>query len=64
VLDERATEVYEQLTQGVSAADAGMIADDFASTVKRSEDGPDLSTTHAVAPDHEPAQLPLDGRRQ
>jgi predicted PurR-regulated permease PerM len=40
-LDERAMEVYEQLTQGVSAADAGIIADDFASTVKRTEDSPD-----------------------
>ena len=52
-LDERAMEVYEQLTQGVSAADAGIIADDFASTVKRTEDGPGLSTTHVVAPDPE-----------
>ena len=50
-LDERATEVYEQLTQGVSAADAGIIADDFANTVKRTEGGPDLSTTQAVTPD-------------
>ena len=36
-LDERATEMYEQLTQGVSAADAGVIAGDMASIVKQSE---------------------------
>jgi predicted PurR-regulated permease PerM len=35
--DERATEVYEQLTEGVSAADAGIIADDFANVVSRAK---------------------------
>jgi predicted PurR-regulated permease PerM len=37
VADERATEVYEHLTEGVSAAAAGVIADDFASVVKLGE---------------------------
>ncbi len=35
--DHRAAEVYEQLTEGVSAADAGTIADDLANITKRSE---------------------------
>jgi len=38
-IDERANEVYEQLTEGATAADAGLIADDLASIVKSSEDG-------------------------
>jgi predicted PurR-regulated permease PerM len=38
-LDERANLVYEQLSEGVSAADAGVIADDLASMVKRTEEG-------------------------
>jgi hypothetical protein len=43
-LDERATEMYEQLTEGSSAAAAGVIADDLANLVKRSEEGgPTLS---------------------
>jgi predicted PurR-regulated permease PerM len=37
VRDERATEVYEHLTEGVSAAAAGVIADDFANGVKLAE---------------------------
>jgi predicted PurR-regulated permease PerM len=37
VQDAAATEVYEHLTEGVSAADAGMIADDFANVVKAAE---------------------------
>ncbi|MBA3540480.1 MAG: AI-2E family transporter [Deltaproteobacteria bacterium] len=36
-LDERATEVYEQLTEGASAADAGVIADDLASFAMEQE---------------------------
>lgn len=42
-MDDRATEVYEQLTEGVSAAAAGVIADEFANTantVKRTEEEP------------------------
>jgi hypothetical protein len=39
LMDERANEVYEQLTEGATAADAGVIADDLASIVKKSEDG-------------------------
>lgn len=38
ISDEKASEVYEHLTEGVSAADAGMIADDLAGVAKRSED--------------------------
>jgi putative heme transporter len=38
-LDERATEVYEQLTEGVAAADAGVIAGGLAKVVKQSEEG-------------------------
>jgi predicted PurR-regulated permease PerM len=37
VQDAAASEVYEHLTEGVSAADAGMIADDFANVVKLAE---------------------------
>lgn len=37
VQDERATEVYQHLTEGVSAAAAGVIADDFANVVKLAE---------------------------
>lgn len=37
-LDERANLVYEQLAEGVSAADAGVIADDLATMVKRTEE--------------------------
>jgi putative heme transporter len=36
-LDKNATEVYERLAGGASAADAGVIADDLATIVKRSE---------------------------
>jgi hypothetical protein len=43
-IDERASEVYEHLTGGRSTADAGVIADNLASMVKRSEtDGARLS---------------------
>jgi putative heme transporter len=37
--DEQTMGLYEQLTEGVSAADAGIIADDLAIIVKRTEDG-------------------------
>jgi putative heme transporter len=36
-LDRRANEVYETLTEGVSAVDAGVIADDLATMVKQTE---------------------------
>ena len=36
-LDRRANEVYETLTEGVPAADAGVIADDLATIVKQTE---------------------------
>ncbi len=36
-MDDRASEVYEHLTEGVNAADAAIIADDLAHVVKRSE---------------------------
>jgi len=47
-MDERATEVYEHLTEGVKAADAGVIADDLASIVKKSEEG--LTSVSAQLP--------------
>ncbi|MBA2542618.1 MAG: AI-2E family transporter, partial [Deltaproteobacteria bacterium] len=36
-VDERMLEVYQQLSEGVSAADAGVIAGDLASMVRKSE---------------------------
>jgi predicted PurR-regulated permease PerM len=39
LLDERANKVYEKLAEGVTAADAGIIADDLASIVKKTEEG-------------------------
>jgi hypothetical protein len=36
--DERAVEVYEQLSEGSTAADAGVIAGEVATMVKQSED--------------------------
>jgi putative heme transporter len=36
-LDERANAVYEQMSEGVTTADAGVIADDIASMVKTTE---------------------------
>ncbi len=43
-LDDQATEAYEVLSHGASAADAGAIAGDLASMVKRTEEGgPTLS---------------------
>lgn len=38
-LDQQAVRVYEELTENISAADAGVIADDLASLVKRTEEG-------------------------
>jgi len=38
-LEEQASEVYEQLTEGVPAADAGAVADDLATIVKDTEEG-------------------------
>jgi len=43
-LDQQAVRVYEELTENIPAAEAGVIADDLASLVKRSEEGgPTLS---------------------
>jgi len=43
-LDQQATRVYEELTENISAAEAGVIADDLANLVKRTEEGgPTLS---------------------
>jgi predicted PurR-regulated permease PerM len=39
LLDERASKVYEKLAEGVTATDAGIIADDLASIVKKTEEG-------------------------
>jgi predicted PurR-regulated permease PerM len=53
-MDERASEVYEHLSEGATAADAGLIADDLASIVKRSEQG--MTTVSAqlpIIPDHQ-----------
>jgi hypothetical protein len=36
-LDDKATEVYEQLTEGVAAAEAAQIADNLATIVKATE---------------------------
>ena len=50
-LDEQAVRVYEELTENIPAAEAGVIADDLASLVKRSEDGgPTLSAQLPVLP--------------
>jgi putative heme transporter len=35
--DERATEIYQQITEGIPAADAGVVADDLARMITRSE---------------------------
>jgi len=43
-LDQQAVRVYEELTENIPAAEAGVIADDLASLVKRTEEGgPTLS---------------------
>jgi putative heme transporter len=39
--DERATEIYQQMTEGIPAADAGLVADDLARLITRSEKAPD-----------------------
>jgi predicted PurR-regulated permease PerM len=50
-LDEQAIRVYEELTENIPAAEAGVIADDLANLVKRSEDGgPTLSAQLPVVP--------------
>ncbi len=50
-LDAQAVKVYEELTAHIPAAEAGVIADDLASLVKRSEDGgPTLSAQLPVLP--------------
>ncbi|CAN5663496.1 AI-2E family transporter [soil metagenome] len=50
-LDEQAIRVYEELTENIPAAEAGVIADDLANIVKRSEDGgPTLSAQLPVVP--------------
>jgi putative heme transporter len=46
--DERANAVYEQLSAGVTASDAGMIADDIATIVRRTE----VASDTVVADDH------------
>jgi hypothetical protein len=38
-IDERANEVYEQLTEGVPAAAAGVVAEELAAVVKETEEG-------------------------
>jgi predicted PurR-regulated permease PerM len=38
-LDDRANEVYEQMSEGITTADAGVIADDIATMVKETEAG-------------------------
>jgi predicted PurR-regulated permease PerM len=38
-IDQRTNQVYERLAEGVTATDAGMIADDLASIVKKTEEG-------------------------
>jgi putative heme transporter len=48
--DERATEVYEHLSEGTTAADAGVIADEVATMVKQSEDNETPPVTQAVTP--------------
>jgi predicted PurR-regulated permease PerM len=53
-LDQQAVRVYEELTENIPAAEAGVIADDLASLVKRTEEGgPTLSSQlPVVAPPH------------
>ncbi|MFT3696676.1 MAG: AI-2E family transporter [Kofleriaceae bacterium] len=55
-LDEQAVRVYEELTENIPAAEAGVIADDLASLVKRSEEGgPTLSAQLPVITPTPPA---------
>jgi len=63
-LDERANEVYESLTEGVTAADAGAIADDLATIVKQTEAKVSKTEAKVSKTDASPAarpsvQLPL-----
>ena len=64
-LDDQANEAYEQMTIGASAADAGLIADDLAGMVKRTEEGgPTLSEQlPAVLPEAEEAPPTAAGNR-
>jgi len=54
-LDERANLVYEQLAEGIPAADAGMIADDLASMVKKTEEGRDTPSAQLPIPELKPS---------
>jgi putative heme transporter len=48
-LDDQASRVYEELTENATAAEAGVIADDLANLVKRTEEGgPTLSAQMPV----------------
>jgi predicted PurR-regulated permease PerM len=60
-MDERATEVYEHLSEGVSAADAGVIAADLAEIVKQTEEGHGTLSGQlpAVVPDLDPDPKPV-----
>ncbi|CAN5812476.1 AI-2E family transporter [soil metagenome] len=50
VIDDRANEVYEQLTEGVSAAAAGLVAEELAVAVKKNEDTLVAAETPAGTP--------------
>ncbi|MEO6771551.1 MAG: AI-2E family transporter [Kofleriaceae bacterium] len=49
-IDLQAVRVYEELTENIPAAEAGVIADDLANLVKREEAGPTLSAQLPVVP--------------
>ncbi len=48
-IDERASEVYEQLTEGVPAAAAGVVAEELAAVVKETEEGRTTLTAEIAA---------------
>lgn len=62
-LDEHASEIYEQLTEGVPAADAGVIADDLATIVKQTEAGLQAEANQRPARSRPPTpmKIPLLG---
>jgi predicted PurR-regulated permease PerM len=62
-LDEHASEIYEQLTEGVPAADAGVIADDLATIVKQTEAGMQAEANQRAQSGRSatPLKLPLLG---
>jgi predicted PurR-regulated permease PerM len=60
-MDERATEVYEQLTEGVPAAAAGVVADELATMVKETEEG--RTTLSAEIAAVTPSGAPQKGAR-